>query len=175
MASIHKFIGEILRAGARLAADRDALLLSYGVTGAGLRLLKTIRMIRRPMSVTALARAMSVSRQTVRETARGLCLQGFIAMEIDPWNPRAFLVTLTESGKEMLELLMRYERRWVAGLARGISEPLRAQTVWVLRNVRERRSAMPRSLEQADPRPPVFSRQPVARSDPGNRARADDG
>jgi DNA-binding MarR family transcriptional regulator len=147
MASIHKLIGEIIRAGARLAADRNELMLGFRVTGAGLRLLKTIRMVRHPMPITGLARIMRVSRQTVRETARHLERAGFIAVESDPWNSRACLVSLTQSGRERLEILMRLERRWAKGLGRGFAEPVRAQTAWVLCCVRERCTRMPRSEE----------------------------
>src|SRR5215510_12351558 len=127
MASIHKVIGEIIRAGARLAAQRNEIMISFGVTGAGLRLLKTIRMVRHPMSITGLARIMRVSRQTVRESARLLERAGFIVVEIDPWNSKAFLVSLTRDGREHLETLMRVERRWAEGLGRGLSQPVRAQ------------------------------------------------
>jgi len=138
MASIHKLIGEIIRAGARLAADRNELMIGFGVTGAGLRLLKTLRMVQHPMSITALARIMRVARQTTRETARHLQAAGFIVVEADPWNSRASLVSLTRDGRKHLETLLRVERRWAAGLGRGFAEPLRAQTAWVLRCVRER-------------------------------------
>jgi DNA-binding MarR family transcriptional regulator len=160
MASMHKLVGEIIRAGARLAANRNNLLLTLRVTGAGMRLLKAVRMTPFPLSITTLARMMCVSRQAVRDTARELEAEGLITLETNPWNSRAFLVSLTDEGRSRLEQLMRLERRWAAGLARGLSEPLRAQTAWVLRTLRERCSHLPISM-QGDPRT-AAKRSPLA-------------
>jgi DNA-binding MarR family transcriptional regulator len=170
VASVHKLIGEIIRAGARLAADRNALMISFGVTGAGLRLLKTLHMVRHPMAITGLARIMRVSRQTVRKTARMLEGAGFLVVESDPWNSKAFLVSLTLSGHEHLETLMRVERRWAKGLGRGFSEAVRAQTAWALRCVRERCTRMPRSQNWTE-LPAITLRPAASRVTPRPAAR----
>jgi MarR family len=96
-ASAHKLIGEILRAGARLTAHRNALLAGFGMNSARLRLLKTIRRLPHPLPVTALARVMGVSRQTAQQTARDLEGAGFIMLTGNPRNGRAPLVKLSPS------------------------------------------------------------------------------
>src|ERR1044071_6135728 len=52
-----KLVGELLRASARIAVSRNALLIGFEVTGPRLRLMKTIRRKREPRTVSQLARA----------------------------------------------------------------------------------------------------------------------
>jgi DNA-binding MarR family transcriptional regulator len=138
MASAHKFIGEILRTGARLAANRNALLAGWGMTGAKLRLLKTIRQLPVPMPVSRLAQIMGVARQTVRDTAREMQADGFISFTVNLRNQRAPVVELTHDGRALLAQLMRVERRWVAGLSRGFNVTTRARACFLLQMLRSR-------------------------------------
>jgi len=133
-----KLVGEVLRASARLEASRNALLSGFGMTGPRLRLLKTIRRRREPRTVSQLARAIGVSRQTLQETVRDLVAVGFLNLENNAFHRRAPIVVLTAAGGECLHRLLLVERRWIADLTRGFDEKLLAQTEWVVRCLRER-------------------------------------
>ena len=85
-----KLVGEVLRASARIAASRNALLLGFGMTGPRLRLMKMIRRRRRaPCTVSQLARAIGVSRQTLRATVHDLMRPGLLQLEQNDFHRRA--------------------------------------------------------------------------------------
>jgi hypothetical protein len=67
-----KLVGEILRASARVALARNAALRGYGMTGARLRVLKIIRRCPVPRTVSQLARASGLARQTLQSTVHEL-------------------------------------------------------------------------------------------------------
>jgi DNA-binding MarR family transcriptional regulator len=138
MDSNRKLVGEVLRAGRRLAIARDALFAHYGLTGAKVRLLKTVRRLPVPFTMAVLARAMNVTRQTVRTTAHELEAAGLLCLTENYRNCRAPLVTLTTLGRETLEEMLRVEQRWISDITRGFHSDLLAQTEWVIRIVRER-------------------------------------
>ncbi len=133
-----KLVGELLRAGTRITASRNALLMGFGITGARLRLLKTVRRRREPRTVAQLARAMGVSRQTLRATVKDLVAAGFVNLEANMFHRRAPIVVLTPQGNECLDRLLHVEQRWISELTRGFDEHLLAQTEWVVRCLRER-------------------------------------
>lgn len=134
-----KLVGELLRASARIAASRNALLVGFGVTGPRLRLMKMVRRRRRsPCTVSQLARAIGVSRQTLQATVRDLVAAGLLNLEQNAVHRRAPIVVLSSDGEACLERLVLIERRWIADLTRGFDEKLMAQTEWVTRCLRER-------------------------------------
>ncbi|MEJ0038567.1 MAG: MarR family winged helix-turn-helix transcriptional regulator [Gammaproteobacteria bacterium] len=133
-----KLVGEVLRASARLEVSRNALLSGFGVTGPRLRLMKMIRRRRVPRTVSQLARAIGVSRQTLQETVRDLVTVGLLNLEENAYDRRAPIVVLTPEGEACLDRLLPIEQRWIADLTRGFDEHLLAQTEWVVRCLRER-------------------------------------
>jgi DNA-binding MarR family transcriptional regulator len=133
-----KLVGEVLRTSARLEASRNALLGGFGMTGPRLRLMKMIRRRREPRTVSQLARAIGVSRQTLQETVRDLVAAGFLNLEDNAFHRRAPIVVLTAAGGACLDRLLLVEQRWIADLTRGFGEQLLAQTEWVVRCLRER-------------------------------------
>lgn len=133
-----KLVGEILRAGARIEASRNALLSGFGMTGPRLRLLKMVRRRRAPRTVAQLARAIGVARQTLQETVRDLVGSGMLNLEPNAFDRRAPIVMLTPQGEACLEQLLPLEQRWIADLTRGFDERMMAQTEWVIRCLRER-------------------------------------
>jgi DNA-binding MarR family transcriptional regulator len=128
----------VLRASARIAASRNALLIGFGITGPRLRVMKTIRRRGSPRTVSQLARSIGVSRQTVQATVKDLVAAGFLDLEENMFHRRAPIVMLTPQGAACLDQLLQVEQRWVADLTRGFDEHLLAQTEWVLRCLRER-------------------------------------
>ena len=133
-----KLVGEVLRASARLEVSRNALLGGFDMTGPRLRLMKMVRRHSEPRTVSQLARATGVSRQTLQETVKGLVAAGFVNLESNAFHRRAPIVVLSAAGDACLDQLLLVEQRWIADLTRGFDEQLLAQTEWVLRCLRER-------------------------------------
>jgi DNA-binding MarR family transcriptional regulator len=133
-----KLVGEILRASARITAARNALLIGFGMTGARLRVMKAIRRRPVPRTVSQLARATGVARQTLQATVRELVAAGFLNFEENLFHRRAPIVVLTASGDALLATLVNVEHRWIADLTRGFDARLVAQTEWVIRCLRDR-------------------------------------
>jgi DNA-binding MarR family transcriptional regulator len=133
-----KLVGELLRASARIETSRNFLLSGFGLTGPRLRLMKTVRRRRVPGTVSQLARASGVSRQTLQEIVRDLVDCGFLNLEPNAFHRRARIVVLTAQGAACLDQLLPVEQRWIADLTRGFDERVLAQTEWVIRCLRER-------------------------------------
>jgi DNA-binding MarR family transcriptional regulator len=134
-----KLVGEFLRASARIEASRNAVLSGFGMTGPRVRVMKMIRRRRRePRTVSQLARAIGVSRQTLREVVRDLVASGFLDLEQNDFHRRAPIVTLTPQGEACLDQVLPVEQQWIADLTRGFDERVLAQTEWVIRCLRER-------------------------------------
>jgi DNA-binding MarR family transcriptional regulator len=133
-----KLIAEILHTANRLTTARNAMLAASGLTSAKLRLLRTVRRLPIPFTVSQLARVMDVSRQAAQSTARELEASGFILLEMNLRNRKSPLVTLTALGRARLEDAEQIEQRWIADVTRGFTDRLTAQTAWVIRLVRER-------------------------------------
>lgn len=133
-----KLVGELLRASARVEASRNAVLGGFGMTGPRVRLMRMVRRRREPRTVSQLARAIGVSRQTLRDIVRDLVSSGFLNLEPNAFHRRAPIVTLTPQGEACLDQVQPVEQRWIADLTRGFDESVLAQTEWVLRCLRER-------------------------------------
>jgi DNA-binding MarR family transcriptional regulator len=133
-----KLVGEVLRASGRITASRNALLLGFEMTGPRLRVMKAIRRRRVPQTVSQLARAIGISRQTLRATVQDLARVGLVELEPNLFHRKAPIVVLTPDGESCLDRVLLVERRWIADLTRGFDERLLAQTEWVLRCLRER-------------------------------------
>lgn len=133
-----KLIAEILHTATWLTTGRNKLLAAKGMTGAGLRLLKTVRRLPIPFTESQLARVMHVSRQTVQSTVRSLEAAHLIYVDVGLRNRKSRVITLTSLGRERLEEAERLEQRWIEDITRGLTQHIIAQTAWVIRMVRTR-------------------------------------
>lgn len=140
MSPDHKLVTEILRAGARLTHARNALLVGFGTTSARLRLLKAIHRLPIAFTVSELARALNVSRQTLQPMIHELEAAGLIYIRPNARHVRASVISLSTLGEATLGQMVKVEQRWIADLTRGYNSHLLAQTEWVIRRVRERAS-----------------------------------
>ena len=140
VSSQQKLIAEILHAGRALALSRDGLVAGHAMTGAKCRLLRTIHHLPVAFAVSAVARAMDVSRQTVFPMVKELVDEGLLEVVPNDRDRRVSLVTLTSLGHARLEELLRLEARWIADLTRGFDARMLAQAAWLLRLIRERAS-----------------------------------
>jgi len=133
-----KLVAEILHAARRITVARDALLIGFEMTSAKVRLLRMVRRLPVPFTISQLARAMDVSRQATRVTVHELATAGFVYVEPNVRHKRTPVVTLSSAGSAVLDQLRRAEQRWLLNLTRGFDEHTLAQTEWVIRALRER-------------------------------------
>jgi DNA-binding MarR family transcriptional regulator len=133
-----KLIAEILHAARRIAVAREAVLAGFEMTSAKVRLLRTLKRLPVPFTISQLARAMDVSRQATRLTVHELAAAGFVQVEPNAYHKRAPIVVLSSAGFAILDELHQAERRWLLDLTRGFDEHTLAQTEWVIRALRER-------------------------------------
>jgi DNA-binding MarR family transcriptional regulator len=140
-------VAEILRTAHRLTLAREALLRGSGITPAQLRLLKTIRRLPVPFTISALARAMDVSRQAARVTVHELAAIGLVSLGPDRRDTKAKIIVLTSAGRTRLEIIQHVEQRWVSDLMEGFDDRSLAHAAWLIGIVRER------ALERRSSRP----------------------
>ena len=110
---------ETFRFNGGLLATGDRLTRDLGLTSARWQVLGAIEA--EPLSVSAIARAMGLSRQAVQRVANDLAREGFVGFEDNPEHRRAKLVGLTQKGRESLEEVGRRQARWADGIAEGLS------------------------------------------------------
>jgi DNA-binding MarR family transcriptional regulator len=109
---------ETFRLHDALLVAGDGLAAEFGLTRARWQVLIAIRDNER--TVSGIARAMSLSRQSVQGTTRRLERDGFIELKDNPDHARAKLVFLTETGETALRKLFEKQTIWVADLAKGM-------------------------------------------------------
>jgi DNA-binding MarR family transcriptional regulator len=126
--------GRLLSTAARLVEQSwSELLESHGVTHAGLIALHTIR--NASLSQRDMARASRVTDQTMSRTVEKLARSGMVERKSDPSDDRRVLVSITDSGREMLATVIASEREDSA--LHSVSDPdaLRDQLLQLVRDL----------------------------------------
>ncbi len=126
---------EVFRLNGRLLAAGDQLTRPVGQTSARWQVLGAID--REPLSVSQVARAMGLTRQSVQRTADRLHAEGIVTYTDNPAHRRAKLVALTAEGRAVLDWITRRQVAWVNGLAAGLSGGELRRSLGVVRAFRE--------------------------------------
>ena len=132
---------EVFRLNGRLLAAGDHLTSPVGQTSARWQVLGSIDGAAR--SVSQIARAMGLTRQSVQRTADLLQAEGLISYTENPTHQRAKLLLLTTKGRSVLDWISRQQIAWVNELTTGVDETELRRAVAAIRAIRE-------TLEQAD-------------------------
>lgn len=83
--------------------------------------------LRAPLTVSDVARAMGLTRQSVQRLADALVADGLAAYEPNPAHRRARLLHPTEAGWEAIRVIRPRQRAWATALTAGMSpDELRA-------------------------------------------------
>ena len=117
---VFRLNGDLLRAGDRLAEPAGQTSSRWQVLGA---------IASGPRTVSAIAREMGLTRQSVQRTADLLEADGLVAGVDNPAHRRAKLVRLTRRGEGVFAELSRDQIAWVNRLAASIASgdrPIRA-------------------------------------------------
>jgi len=120
--------------GAALAAG-DRLTQPAGLTSARWQVMGVVD--HGPQPVAHVARAMGLTRQSVRETADSLVQAGFVAYADNPHHRTAKLLTLTERGRRALKSVEQQHAAWASRLARKLDLAALRTAATELARVRE--------------------------------------
>jgi DNA-binding MarR family transcriptional regulator len=103
-----------------LAAAGDALARPAGQTTARWRVLAAVEDA--PATVSEIARAWGLARQSVQRVADQLVQEGWAAYDENPSHRRAQLVRLTPRGRRALRAIQAAQRSWADALGAEIGE-----------------------------------------------------
>lgn len=104
-----------------LLKSGDALAKPEGQSSARWQVLAAIE--NDPLSVAAIAQALSLARQSVQRVADLLVEDGLSAYEPNPAHRRSPLLRLTERGRAVLSRLQAAQGPWADALADSVGEP----------------------------------------------------
>lgn len=141
IAAATELILETFRLNGRLLESGDELVADLGLTSARWQVLGAIQASQVPLSVAQIARNMGLSRQAVQRLANEMTQDGLLVFRDNPHHSRAKLAVMSEKGRQAFEAAMELQRRWVAGLARGVEPKEIAAAAAVLRTLRTRLEA----------------------------------
>jgi DNA-binding MarR family transcriptional regulator len=127
--AVFQLHGQVLQAA-------DAMSVDVGLTGARWQVLTVIA--RQPMTVSQIARRLSLRRQSVQRTVDDLHFQNLVKLEENPDDRRAPLVLLTPQSEQVLEVLRRRREEWVGSCLEGIEPPRLAALVTSLHDLTDR-------------------------------------
>jgi len=103
-----------------LTATGDALARPAGQTTARWRVLAAVE--EGPLTVSEIARAWGLARQSVQRVADALTREGWAAYEENPSHRRAQLLRLTPRGRRALRRLQTAQRSWADAMGAQIGE-----------------------------------------------------
>ncbi len=129
---------EALRLGGALAQAGDALMAPIGLTAARWQVLATVAHLAEPQTVAGLARALSLTRQSVQRVVGEMAAAGLLTLADNPSHRRARLVVLTPAGAELAARAEARREPWTEALARGCAAEDLTTAEAVLRALRER-------------------------------------
>jgi DNA-binding MarR family transcriptional regulator len=115
-----ELVVQVFRLNGLLAAAGDALAEPAGQTTARWRVLAAIE--RAPSTVSQIARAWGLARQSVQRVADALVQEGLAAYEKNPGHRRAQLLRLTPRGRSVLRTIQAAQRVWADALGAEIGE-----------------------------------------------------
>ena len=125
---------EIFRLNRLLLDAGDVLTAPAGLTSARWQVLGIVE--HGPATVSEVARAMGLTRQSVQETANGLQAEGFVEFAPNPRHRRAKLIAMTPNGNVAMETVRRRHAIWANELGGRHDAAALGSTVAMLREVR---------------------------------------
>jgi DNA-binding MarR family transcriptional regulator len=150
---------EVFRLNGRLLAAGDRMTRPVGQTSARWQVLGAID--HEPRTVSQIARAMGLTRQSVQRTADRLQTEGIVTYVDNPAHRRAKLVGLTARGRSVLDRITQRQVVWANELGVRVGEAELRRALRVIHALRD-------MLERAD-RPQRMGR-PRGRPSAGRRA-----
>lgn len=128
-----ELVVQVFQLDGLLAAAGDALAKPAGQTSARWRILAAVEDA--PSTVSQIARAWGLARQSVQRVADALVRDGWAVYEENPGHRRAQLVRITPQGRRALRRIQAAQRSWANALGAEIGEADLRQASSVLARV----------------------------------------
>ena len=119
--AVINLIKEALQITPKLQLQGDRLTKDLQLTSSRWGVLGFVSAAEKALTVSDLARRMSLKPQTVQRFVAAIEQQGFITLDNNPDHKRARLMRLTEKGGKALAVLKQRELRWATNIADGMA------------------------------------------------------
>ena len=96
-----------------LIAEGDALTEKLGLTHARWKVIGAIALSNAGLTVPGVARVLGQSRQAVQRITDVMVVDGLLAYQRNPKHKRSVLITLTEEGNHVYNMLREQQDPWV--------------------------------------------------------------
>ena len=103
----------IFRLNGLLIAEGDALTEKLGLTHARWKVIGAIALSSAGLTVPGVARVLGQSRQAVQRITDVMVEDGLLAYQRNPKHKRSVLITLTEEGNHVYNMLREQQDPWV--------------------------------------------------------------
>jgi len=103
----------IFRLNGLLIAEGDALTEKLGLTHARWKVIGAIALSSAGLTVPGVARVLGQSRQAVQRITDVMVVDGLLAYQRNPKHKRSVLITLTEEGNHVYNMLREQQDPWV--------------------------------------------------------------
>jgi DNA-binding MarR family transcriptional regulator len=143
-------LDEIVCAAERIGAARSAIGEPVFPTSAEARLLRTLEKSRYCLSISDVARALRITRQSAHELAHAAVASGHVALEPNPDDRRILQAFLTPAGRAWLKATTAAQRAWLSVLLNGLGDRDMATASQVVRVIRQRLERDARELAQRE-------------------------
>jgi DNA-binding MarR family transcriptional regulator len=162
-AALSDLVIEVFRLNGLALEAGDRLTRPAGLTSARWQVLGVVD--HGPASVSAVARTMGLTRQSVQQIADALERDGFVAYADNPQHRTAKLITMTAAGREALRQIEARHAVWANRLGARLDRATLRATVDALREVRQvleadASSPAPRTRAQRAPDAPSSLNRP---------------
>jgi DNA-binding MarR family transcriptional regulator len=152
---------EVFRLNGRLLAAGDRMTRPAGQTSARWQVLGAIDPD--PRTVSQIARAMGLTRQSVQRTADRLAAEGVVSYVDNPAHRRAKLVALTPRGRSILDGISQRQVVWANDLGARLGEADVRRALRVVHAFREFLEHAARAEERDGHGGPPADRRAIAR------------
>lgn len=131
-------IVEVFRLNGLLIATADRLVAKFGITGARWQVMGALVQAGGAETVSGLARAMGLTRQSVQRVVNDMVAGGQLMFETNPQHKRAKLVRLTLAGEKTFTAALKIQIPWVQELSDGLTKQQLIDAKQVLETLRHR-------------------------------------
>lgn len=113
---VSNLVVEVFRLNGALLAEGDRLTRDLGLSSARWQVLGAIELAQHSLTVSQIARAMGLARQSVQRTVNELFDGGFVSLRDNPDHRRAKLVVPTAAGRRAFREAMKRQSKWAKDL-----------------------------------------------------------
>ena len=125
----------IFRLNGLLIAEGDALTEKLGLTHARWKVIGAIALSNAGLTVPGVARVLGQSRQAVQRITDVMVEDGLLAYQRNPKHKRSVLITLTEEGNHVYNMLREQQDPWVMENTQEIPIEELDQTLRLIRSL----------------------------------------